>query len=341
MKIWIDLTNSPHVNFFKPFIEDWKAEGHEVIITCRDLANTIDLIEQNRWEYSEVGRHAGKNLLNKLLYFPKRIYTLVKYLNKQKPDVAISQSSYYSPLTAFFLRIPSIYLNDNEYAKGNYVAFLFAFRVILPEYLEGKYNWLSRVKRIDFYPGIKEGIYLSQSSVKKATGSSNKKPDQVYFRPEPWLAQYYKGDRFFFDQLLEECADLYEVVVLPRGEAQAAHYRNSQNYNIKIMDRTLPLNEIVDSCALFIGAGGTMTRELAFLGIPTISIYQDELLEVDRYLIQNGAMIHDKNLTVDKIEQLLEQKQEKPQNNDLISKGELAFVMIKESVYEYKNQKRT
>lgn len=40
MKIWIDITNSPHVNFFDQLYNDLRSEDHQVYITCRDLANT-------------------------------------------------------------------------------------------------------------------------------------------------------------------------------------------------------------------------------------------------------------------------------------------------------------
>ena len=39
-----------------------------------------------------------------------------------------------------------------------------------------------------------------------------------------------------------------------------------------------------------------MTREAAVLGIPTISIYQDALLDVDAYLIDKGFMVHQPDL---------------------------------------------
>ena len=42
MRIWIELTNSPHINMFGAMIHELEKE-HEVIITCRPLANTIEL----------------------------------------------------------------------------------------------------------------------------------------------------------------------------------------------------------------------------------------------------------------------------------------------------------
>ena len=56
------------------------------------------------------------------------------FLRKQNIDIAISQSSFHSPLTAWLLKIPSIYMNDNEHAVGNIPSFIFANQILLPEF---------------------------------------------------------------------------------------------------------------------------------------------------------------------------------------------------------------
>ena len=77
-----------------------------------------------------------------------------------------------------------------------------------------------------------------------------------------------------------------------------------------------------------------MTRELAVLGIPTISVYQDELLEVDKYLIKNNSMFHSLNPDMEYIERIL--KSDHSMNNGLlISKGMEAFDMINSKIIEY------
>ena len=43
MRVWIDLTNSPHVLVMRPVIELLRADGHEVRVTARDYAQTIAL----------------------------------------------------------------------------------------------------------------------------------------------------------------------------------------------------------------------------------------------------------------------------------------------------------
>jgi len=67
MKIWIDLTNSPHVNFFSGMINELRQE-HEVLLTCRPLANTIGLLEMEGFPLFIVGLpRSGTKLLRGLL----------------------------------------------------------------------------------------------------------------------------------------------------------------------------------------------------------------------------------------------------------------------------------
>ena len=329
MKIWIDLTNAPHVNFFKPFIEKWKNEGNEIIITARNLSNTIDLINQNNWTYKELGVHGGKGILAKIVRFPQRVMSLFFYLKKNKPDIAISHSSFESPLTSWLLGIPSIYLNDNEHAKANYIAFKFASLIILPEFLKKTaYDklWIKNYK-IEFYEGIKEGIYLSKKMFKKRKSEANK----IFVRLEPWTAQYYKGNSIYLKSLINNLILNHEVLILPRSDDQI-NFFNDQNFKqLRVCKSPLKLEEIVSKCKLFIGAGGSMTRELAFLGVPTISIYQGELLEVDKYLIEKKIMCHNSSPNINQIEELLT-KSSSDIDFELLNKGKSAFDLIDKKI---------
>ena len=46
MRVWVDLTNSPHVLVMRPLIELLHADGHEVSVTARDFAQTLELCER-------------------------------------------------------------------------------------------------------------------------------------------------------------------------------------------------------------------------------------------------------------------------------------------------------
>src|SRR5437879_3548577 len=48
MRVWIDLTNSPHVLVMRPVSERLRADGHEVQVTGRDFAQANALGERPR-----------------------------------------------------------------------------------------------------------------------------------------------------------------------------------------------------------------------------------------------------------------------------------------------------
>lgn len=333
MKIWIDATNSPHVNFFAGLIRELEGD-HEVVITARPLANTIELLTQQGFEFEVVGRHYGKSGIAKIGGFPRRCAALYRFLRPRGIDAAISQSSFYSPPVARALGIPSIYLNDNEHAEGNRLAFACADKIMVPEFLQDaalRRQW-ARLAKVTRYPGVKEGIYLWPLADEAPATHGD---DQfIIVRPEPWTAQYYRGGRNILDALLLSLSEISKVMLLPRGADQAEHYRSERFANIVIPETPITLADFMRSCRLFIGAGGTMTREAAVLGIPTISIYQDELLSVDRFLVECGAMIHNPRADVGFVKDYLAERHARSPDRNLLRKGRDAYDLIKHTLLE-------
>lgn len=344
MRIWIDLTNSPQVNFFAPMIRDLQRE-HELLLTSRPLANTIDLIEMEGFPHHVVGRHYGRRKIMKAAGFLIRAYQLYAFLKGREIDVAISHSSFLSPPISRLLGIRSIYLNDNEHAAGNMLAFRFADCVMVPEFLQPakvERQGAAPAKTI-IYPGVKEGIYLwpyrngvkgSRETVKAC------KEKLIYVRPEPWAAQYYKGQRNFIDRLLMDLKENFRVILLPRGSTQAVYYRQERFSGITIPEKSMSLSDIIATCDLFIGAGGSMTREAAVLGVPTISIYQDELLDVDRFLISRGCMVHEPNPTAAFVADFLKGTEKRTPQEEILEKGHEAYMLIKSVLLEEKGLMR-
>jgi predicted glycosyltransferase len=338
MNIWIDLTNSPHVNFFAALIEELR-RTHEVLLTCRPLANTLDLLRQQALAYHVVGTHYGASPWKKGLGFGVRVLQLCSFLKDRHVDVALSHSSFYSPVVARLLGIRSIYINDNEHAAGNRLSFLCASTIMVPEFLsmrEVRRQW-GHPRKVIHYPGVKEGIYLSRLD---GNGRRPGPPDgtEIFIRPEPWTAQYYRGAVNFLDDLIVSLKDKYRIILMPRGERQAEHYRQGQFRGITIPAVPLRLEDMASRCSLFIGAGGTMTREAAVLGIPTISVYQGELLAVDRYLLQQGHMVHRTALTTDFVDSFLLTRQKRPPSHDLLHKGAAAARLIKEVLLQERHE---
>lgn len=333
-RIWFELTNSPHVHLFAHMIRDL-ARDHEILITARPLANTLDLLRLEELPFRVVGRHYGASLARKIYGYPVRVWQLRRVLADWQPDVAVSQSSFHSPLVAALLGVRSIYLNDNEHALGNVPSFLFATTVMIPEYLDRRKVRLqgARSRKIVQYPGVKEGIYLwtFEADWVAPEQREDRRPS-VYLRPEPRTAQYYKGALNFLDDLVLGLKDAARVTILPRDATQAEHYGADSFSGVRVVRGALDLETIVRDCDLFIGAGGTMTREMAVLGVPTISVYQADLLDVDRYLLDQGRLIHRPRLDARFVLDHLEKTPRRPPSQDLLQKGRRAYDLIKATI---------
>lgn len=342
MRIWIDISNSPHVNMFYSLIKELESEGHQIIITSRPLANTIALLEQKELQHTTIGEHYGKDFLKKVFGYPIRIHQLKKFLKDKQIDVAVSQSSFHSPVVAKLMGIPSIYTNDNEHAMGNKPAFFCATKILIPENLPIKNIATLGIsaKKITQYPGVKEGIYLwsKGEAIQEKRKSLNPEKIKIYIRPEPQTAQYYKGKLNFLDETITALQDKYSITVLPRDSNQSEYYKQAKFHATYVPDNPLSFDDIAADCSIFIGAGGSMTRELAILGIPTISVYQDDLLEVDQFLLSKKLMLHEPELTSQKVISFLKSLQNKPPPLELMNKGKEAYNLLKNEILKFEKK---
>ena len=329
MRIWLEISNSPHINLFAGIIGEL-ARSHEFVVTARPLANTLQLLELHGIRHTVVGNHYGGRLA-KAWGYPVRVRQLRDFLKDKAIDVALSQSSFHSPVVARLLGVRSIYMNDNEHALGNVPAFLAASTILVPECLseENLRRQFASRRKVCRYPGVKGGIYLHRLEPRLRANGQRKRRASIYVRPEPRTAQYYNGSLNFLDELLIGLAREADVTMLPRDRVQVAHYGQPRFDGVRVVEGALDIGEIAPDCDLFIGAGGTMTREMAVLGIPTISVYQEKLLDVDRYLMAREAFVHRPALTAAEALRHLERAGRRPPNRELLEKGRLACELIK------------
>jgi uncharacterized protein len=343
MKIWFDISNSPHINMWYDIIKDLENAGHDVVITSRPLANTVQILDQRGLTHSVIGEHYGKNIFKKIFGFPIRVFQLWQYLRDKKIDLAVSQSSFHSPLAAFLLGVHSIYTNDNEHASGNIPAFLFATQILIPENM--KKNSLLRFLeyKTHVYPGIKEGIYLWRLSdnILQKRNHGNQTHQRVFIRPEPATAQYYDGKENFLDDLLNELTDEVAVTVLTRNNRQFKHYSSGKFPKLEVPSIPISFEDIASSCSYFIGAGGSMTREMAMIGIPTVSVYQDKLLDVDKALVESGLMVHEPDLTIQKLSTIVKKFNSTTDKSILMEKGKMAYKIFMQTIGQFNIQNQT
>ena len=296
MKIWIDISNAPHVRFFKDIIKYLEAEGEDVIVTARQFGDIHKLLEMYEIDFISVGKH-GVSLYDKLRESTQRVYNLVDIINNEKVDVALSKHSIELPRISFGLGIPSLYVLDNEKAlAANKLTLPLCDRIIAPNSIdfwqlmkfgadpntiipyEGT-SELMHFKSFEYNDNIFDDLNLELNHSKT-----------ILMRPEPSLASYLDVDcrKSVLSPIADELKNVANILILPRFKEQAEIFEGIDN--VHILKPPVDTSSIIKKSNLVIGAGGTMNREAAILQTPVISCYPGETLSVDQYYVNKGLM---------------------------------------------------
>lgn len=299
MRIWIDLENSPHVPFFVPIIRDLRAQGHTVIITARDFAQTKGLVAQAGLDVTFIGKEAGDRTLKKTIALLGRALKLGSFIRSNHVDVAVAHGSRGLLLATKLLNIPSLILYDYEGANVRLFNRL-ATRVMTPEVIP-----FSRLESLGLvhdkhltYHGLKEEVYVSEFTLNPLfTESLSVDSSKIIItvRPPSHTAHYRSAESFaLFDALmllLSKREDV-QMIFTPRSEKQSREIRLSPWFIESMMVLDIPVNglDLLAISDLVVGGGGTMNREAAVLGVPVISIFKGEEGAVDHWLESQGLL---------------------------------------------------
>jgi uncharacterized protein len=298
MRIWIDVTNSPHVLFFAPIIDDLHAGGHEVLVTARDYAQTRPLLAQKGIEHTLIGRHRGAASGAKALGLVSRSTQLTRWAAGKHFDVAFSHNSNDLAIAAWLLGLPHLVVHDYEHAKVSYaVNARLATRILVPEAIPTSAIVAHGAKplHVGHFPGLKEHVYLSPESsgedLRESLGADRRTVLAVV-RPPATMSAYHQFENELFDAVLGYIGTRDDVVaiVLPRTPQQAAAIAPKLPANAKIPEHVLETVSLIKSADLIISAGGTMNREAAVLGTPAYTIFAGTQGAVDEDLIDRGLL---------------------------------------------------
>jgi predicted glycosyltransferase len=300
MRIWIDLANSPHVPFFGALMPEFVARGHQVEITARDFGQTVELALNAGMTPHVVGGHGGGSITGKAGNLIGRAGALRKWARDRGFDLALSHNSYAQIAAAAALGVKAVTLMDYEHQPANHLAFRLASRVIVPRSFPAaelrKYG--ASTRKVRRYKGTKEDVYLADfvpdpmfGETLRALGITNANV-LVVARPPAREALYHRFENELFDELLVGLSVRREVkvILLPRSDAQRAHYQAFSADKMIMPRKALPGADLIAAADLVISAGGTMNREAAALGTPAVSIYAGKWAAIDQELISEGRL---------------------------------------------------
>jgi hypothetical protein len=317
MRVWVDLTNSPHVLVMRPVIERLRAQGHEVEVTARDFAQTLQLCERLQIEHTAIGRHRGGRAAAKALGLASRSAALLRWARAQRPsaaprasaggragsarrpfDIAIGHGSNDVSIAAALLRIPSSTMFDYEWATVQHnVNCRLAAAVVVPDAIPperlARYGAAGKLRP---YEGLKEEYYLADfepdGAVLEELGLDAGRPI-VVVRTPPEVSLYHRFHNDLFASVLERLRvaaerDGLQPVLLPRVASQREELSRVPGF--RVPEQAIDAQSLIAHAQLVISAGGTMNREAVALGTPVYTTFQGRLGAVDERLLAEGRM---------------------------------------------------
>ena len=151
-------------------------------------------------------------------------------------------------------------------------------------------------KNLYQYNGYKEDFYLANYEPNPAFLEQLPFEHYVVVRPENIKASYVEGRQSIVPELLKALdAAGYNILFLPR-------YESDKDYAAGIKNIYVPKEAVngLDACyyadAILTGAG-TMAREAACLGVPSVSFFAGaHLLAVDQSMVEAGKMFYSRDV---------------------------------------------
>jgi predicted glycosyltransferase len=274
--VWLDSVTPKDSLLICSLLPSLKAKGYKTIVTAKKQTQTTEILGLLGIDYTCVGEY-GITLEEKLRVEQKRTLQFLDIFDKiGMPKVLWTHGDVSAIRTAFGLQIPIVYSNDTIHAY--HVA-----RLVCP-----LVNWLvaplpfgkswSRFgipkSKITLYDGVEEVAWLprkpelGQPENLKELSEKNR---VVLFRNAEYKASYCKDVKVDAWKLIEEISKLATVVYLPRYEEEREELKNLRN--VWVPPKTVLAFQLMPFVDAVVGSGGTLCRESALMGVPTINFH--------------------------------------------------------------------
>jgi predicted glycosyltransferase len=297
MLVWVDCTAAAHPLVLRPIVERLEAQGHEVFITAREYGQTEGILKRLGMPYTAVGEHGGASKFGKVRALGGRSARLARVVWKRRPELAIGHGSVDLAVVAALYRVPSVQMQDYEFARlQRQISFRLARRVLAPDTipLQRLAKLGAKGQKLVLYPGLKEEYYLAGFEPDPAVLGEldlDREKVLVVVRPPPETSEYHAHNDLYgatIDRLA--AAPEAQAVVIPRTEAQGEAIRAMRATNLIVPDRAIDAQSLIAYADLVVSAGGTMNREAVALGTPVFTTFTGRMGGVDEALIADGRL---------------------------------------------------
>lgn len=282
MKVWYDACTGKHVRYAIANAKCLRHRKHQVILTTRKHPDTIPMADYLGEEFIVAGSYNPKSLLTRLKEGIERQLFFSKLFEKDAPDAAVSHGSVDQCRVAFGLGKPIIVTVDTPYAEAVHkltlplADYIVASKAIPERFLE-KFSVDARIVGFD---GVDEVAWIKDF---QRTAEYDFGKPLIVLRPMEEKAVYTKETTDML-VLAKKLTRLGKVVFLSR-------YNRKPMQNLVVPKGFVDSASLVRQADLFVGVGGTITREAALQGTPAIIIDTYPHQYVNDFLIEKGFPI--------------------------------------------------
>src|SRR5919109_164707 len=292
------MTAPAHVLVFRPIIEVMRQRGHDVSVTARDYAQTLQLLELHGIEHIAFGRHGGASRVRKLESLLARTWHARRYARGGDFDLAFAHGSNDLALAAAALQIPAVNMFDYEFAVQQHkIGCRWARRVLTPDRIPADrlVRYGAGPGKLVQFPGLKEEYYLADfdpdTGIMERLGVDRSRVT-VVIRPPPDVSLSHRRSNRLFPEVVARLGgeEGVHAVVVPRTEEQRAFVKALGLPSLIVPDGAVDAQSLIAAADLVVSAGGTMNREAVALGTPVYTTYGGRLGGVDEALIREGRL---------------------------------------------------
>jgi predicted glycosyltransferase len=275
MKIWYDACTGKHIRYGIAIARRLRKSGHEVVFTTRKHPDTLALAQSLDEKPIVVGKYNPTSLSSRVEESASRMLQFSKMFRDSPPQVAVSHQSVELCRVAFGLGVPVIVTADTPHAEAVNRLTVPLSTVLLvsetiPEGLYKKYGAqkIVRFKGVDEVAWTKSAGYASRFDFKRPL---------IVVRQMETRAAYSVGKEDYTVEAAQKLSSLGTVVFLPR-------YSKPKYRNVIVMDEFVDSVSLAGQADLVVSVGGTIAREAALQGTPSIVISQFGKIHVNEYL---------------------------------------------------------
>ena len=279
MRVWYDACTGKHMRYGSALAKRLRSRGHEFVLTTREHPDTLGVADVVGEKPIVVGKYDPATLYSRLEASASRMLSFSNLFRDRLPDMAVAHQSVELCRTAFGLGVPITLTADTPHAVAvNKLTVPLANTLVvseaIPRHFFRRYGG-SNVVRFD---GVDEVAWIK--GFRPMKGLDFKQP-LIVVRQMETRASYALGRDDVTLRLAEKLSRFGSVLFLSR-------YARPEKKGLIVTKGFVDSASAAAHADLVVSIGGTICREAALQGVPSIAVSEISRTYVNRFLVRKG-----------------------------------------------------